>query len=223
MRIRRKKHLKERLAQVKDYLIVPNRDEPNVQKAIADKRYFNYAEIFGNDNNVELEIGCGKGGFIIEKALKNPNVNFLAVELLENVLVMACEDAKEKGLKNLKFVNSGAEYMPRYIKEGSIDNIYLNFSPPFPKDGNENRRLTCTPFVLGYKSFLKDGGKIYQKTDDKGLFEYSYSKFVEHGFKVEDITEKLVHSTSDNVVTEYENKFRINGIKIYGLIATKKD
>ena len=221
MRIRRKKHLKERLDLVKDYLIVPDRDQANVLLAVKDKKYFNYAEIFGNDNPVELEIGCGKGGFIIEKAKAKPNVNFLAVELLENIVVMACENAKSQNLTNLKFVNSGAEYLPRYIREQSINNVYLNFSPPYPKDGYENRRLSSDRYVLAYKSFLVDGGAVYQKTDDKGFFDYSFGKFIEHGFSVKDITDGLNDGTVSNVQTEYEGKFRALGMKVYGLIATK--
>ena len=221
MRIRRKKHLKERLDFVKDYLIVPERDHANVLLAEKDKKYFNYIELFGNENPVELEIGCGKGGFIIEKAKNNPNVNFLAVELLENIVVMACENAKVQKLTNVKFVNSGAEYLPRYIPENSIRNVYLNFSPPYPKDGYENRRLSSSRYVLGYKSFLIKGGSIYQKTDDEDFFNYSFDKFLEHGFKVVNITEGLNDGTLENVQTEYESKFRALGMKVYGLIATK--
>ena len=221
MRIRRKKHLEERLSLVKDYLIVPDRDIVNVKEAVKDKKYFDYKSIFGNDNPIELEIGCGKGGFIVQKAKENPNINFIAVELLENIIVMAAENAKENGLNNVKFVNSGAEYLPRYIKDESISNIYLNFSPPFPKDGYENRRLTSDRFVPSYKSYLKDGGNVYQKTDDYGLFIYSFSKFVEHGFMVKDVSVDIEKGLIDNVMTEYEKKFKSQGLKVYSLIATK--
>ena len=129
MRIRRKKHLGDRLVAVKEYLIVPDRDIENVKEAIKNKKYFDYKAIFNNDNPVELEVGCGKGRFIVEKAKANPNVNFIAVELLENIIVMAAELAKQEGLKNVVFVNSGAEYLQRYIPESSIANVYLNFSP----------------------------------------------------------------------------------------------
>ena len=221
MRIRRKKHLEERLSLVKDYLIVPDRDIVNVKEAVKDKKYFDYKSIFANDNPIELEIGCGKGGFIVQKAKENPNINFIAVELLENIIVMAAENAKENGLNNVRFVNSGAEYLPRYIKDESISNIYLNFSPPFPKDGYENRRLTSDRFVPSYKSYLKDGGNVYQKTDDYGLFIYSFSKFVEHGFMVKDVSVDIEKGLIDNVMTEYEKKFKSQGLKVYSLIATK--
>ncbi len=221
MRIRRKKHLSERLVAVQDYVIVPVQDIKNVTEAVKDKNYFNYREIFGNDNPVEMEIGCGKGGFIIEKARRNPNINFLAVELLENIIVMAGENAKAQGLTNLKFVNSGAEYLPRYIKDGSINNIYLNFSPPYPKDGYENRRLTADAKVSAYKDFLSVGGCVLQKTDDKGLIEYSFNQFVKYGFEVKDLTLELKDGLIDNIETEYESKFRALGLPIYALKAQK--
>jgi tRNA (guanine-N7-)-methyltransferase len=221
VRIRRKKHLKERLDNVRDFLIVPDRDIVNVKQAILDKKYFDYQLLFGNQNPVELEIGCGKGGFICKKASLNPNVNFIAVELLENIVVMACENALKQGLKNLKFVNSGAEYLPRYIKDGSISNIYLNFSPPYPQDSYENRRLTCDRHILAYKAFLTNGGAVYQKTDDKGLFDYSLAKFKQYGFIVKDVSLEIEKGLIPNVETEYESKFRALGLPIYALIAVK--
>jgi len=221
MRIRKKKHLSERLTNVSDMVIAPVRDIPNVKEAIKNKAYFNYNDIFGNDNPVELEVGCGKGGFIIKKALENKSVNFLAVELLENIIVMAAESAKKKEITNLKFVNSGAEYLPRYIASNSVDNVYLNFSPPYPQKGYESRRLTSDGFVNGYKDYLVKGGAVYQKTDDKDFFDYSFSKFVEHGFLVTDISEDIENGKIDNVMTEYESKFRKLGMKVYALKAVK--
>lgn len=221
MRIRRKKHLKERLSKVTDVLIVPDRDIVNVKLAIQNKKYFDFVKMFGNDNPVELEVGCGKGGFIIQKAILNPNVNFIAVELLENIIVMACEQAQKQGVKNIKFINSGAEYMPRYIKEESIDNVYLNFSPPFPKTTQESRRLTNDNYVNAYKSFLKKGGTVFQKTDDEEFFNYSFAQFEKFGFLVENVTKKLHDNAIDNVETEYEKMFKKKGMLPFGLIAKK--
>ena len=221
MRIRRKKHLKERLENVKDIVIVPPRDIVNVLEAVKDKQYFNYAKMFGNDNPVSIEIGCGKGGFITQKAKREPNENFIAVELLDNIIVMAGELAKSQNLTNVKFVNNGAEYLPRYIKDNSITNIYLNFSPPYPGDAYENRRLTCDPRIVAYKAFLKENGCVYQKTDDKGLFDYSFNQFIKHGFTVEDVSQKINEGLIENLETEYEKKFRALGQPIYALIAKK--
>lgn len=222
MRIRRKKHLGERLEKVKDVLIIPKRDIVNVKLAVQDKRFYDFSKMFNNDNPIELEVGCGKGGFITQKAVKNPNVNFIAVEMLENIVVMACELAKKNDLQNIKFINTGAEYLPRYLKEKSISNIYLNFSPPFPKVGSESKRLTSDNFVKSYKTFLIDGGKIFQKTDDREFFEYSYNKFIEHGFDVVDISNKIFNNEVENFETEYEKMFKNKGLKIYGLISTLK-
>lgn len=221
MRIRRKKHLKERLLTVGDYLIVPERDIANVKEAVKNKKYFDFTEIFHNDNPVEMEIGCGKGGFIVQKALENPNINYVAVEMLENIVVMAAEQAKERNIKNLVFVNSGAEYLPRYIKDESINNLYLNFSPPYPQNGYESRRLTCGRNVDAYKNFLVSGGCVYQKTDDKDFYDYSYEKFIEFGFEVTDVSKDIDEGKLKNVMTEYETKFRSQGMPIYALIAKK--
>ena len=153
------------------------------------------------------------------KALKNPNVNYIAVELLENIIVMAAELAQSKNLKNLMFVNSGAEYLPRYIREDSISNIYLNFSPPYPQKVHERRRLTCDRMLANYKSFLKTGGCIFQKTDDKTFFEYSFERFVENGFETKDISADINNGKVENVQTEYEKKFRALGMDVYALVA----
>ena len=221
MRIRRKKHLGERLGAVKDYLIIPERDVVNVLEAVKMQDYFDFKAIFSNENPVEMEIGCGKGSFIVQKAKQNPNVNYIAVELLENIIVMAAEQAKKENLSNVKFVNSGAEYLPRYIKPDSISNIYLNFSPPFGKDGYESRRLTSGGFVDSYLKYLMAGGKIYQKTDDKDFFDYSFNKFKEKGFAVEDVSGLIKNKEIDNIETEYEKKFLSLNMEVYGLIATK--
>lgn len=217
MRIRHKRHLNERLDGVKDILIVADKDELNVNKAVQDKKYFDYESMFNNSNAVSIEIGCGKGGFIVEKAKRTPNENFIAVELLENIIVMASEAGKEMQLKNVKFFNCGADYLARYIKPNSIENIYLNFSPPFPHNRYENRRLTKQSLIENYKEFLVDGGSVIQKTDDKEFYEYSYSQFENNGFKVKDTSNEL----EGNIETEYEKKFRALNKPIYILKATK--
>lgn len=221
MRMRRKKHLTERLSSVNDYLIVAERDVSNVLEAIKDKRITDYKKEFSNDNPIELEIGCGKGGFITKLAVEKPNKNYIAVEMMENIVLLACENAKSKNIKNVKFMNTGAEYLPRYIEGESVDNIYLNFSPPYPRKSYENRRLTNDRFIKIYKELLKPNGCVFQKTDDKDFFEYSLEKFKINGFIVENITEKLANNSIENIQTEYESKFREQGLDIYGLIAKK--
>ena len=221
MRIRRKKHIDERLKSVSDIVLFSDFDIMNVNLAVKDKKYLDFNKIFGNDNPVELEIGCGKGGFIIEKAKLHPDTNFIAVELLSNIIVMAGEGAKKENLKNVRFFNCGAEYLPRYIKPNSIQNIYLNFSPPYPGDRYKNRRLTKDSLVLGYKEFLLDNGGIFQKTDDKDFFDFSFSQFAKFGFNVLNVSELVRDKKIENVLTEYERKFIELNLPIYYLIAKK--
>ncbi len=219
MRIRRKKHLFERLDAVKDYIISLPKEIPNVKEAIKDKHYLDFKTIFGNDNAVELEIGCGKGGFIVQKAIENPCVNYIAVELLQNVMVMAVEYAKRENLSNLRFINTGAEYLPRYFEDNSIQNIYLNFSTPYPPNSYESHRLTCDRFLSAYKNYLVPSGMVYQKTDDKDFYDYSFWKFKENGYEVSDVSNDIDEGKIYNIETEYEKKFRAIGKKIYALTA----
>lgn len=217
MRIRKKKHLNERVERAGDYLIVAEYDILNSNEARQDKRYFNFVDTFGNDNPVELEVGCGKGGFICEKARVNPDVNYIAVELLQNIAVMAAENVKSQSLPNVRIFNCGADYLARYIPQSSISAVYLNFSPPFSGKRYENRRLTKASLVEDYKNFLISGGSVRQKTDDKAFFEFSAESFKRNGFKV-----KIVSADEDNnVATEYERKFRSLGMPIYALEAIK--
>lgn len=220
MRIKKKKHLKERIDSAKEYLVVCERDISNVLEAIKDKRIIDFYEVFKNDNPVSIEIGCGKGGFVTALAEINQDKNYLAVEMLQNIIVMAIENAKNKDLKNVRFINTGAEYLPRYIKDGSVSEIYLNFSPPYPPNSYENRRLTNSRYMGVYLDMLKPDGVIYQKTDDKPFFDYSVEKFIEHGFKVEILSEDSTDQFV-SIKTEYENKFLSKGMPIYRLKASR--
>ena len=222
MRIRKKKHLAERLEKVKEILLVAKRDIPNIKLANLDKCYFDYHSIFGNENPVNLEIGCGKAGFIMECAKRNPNENFLAVELLENIIVMGAEKTILEEIKNIRFFNCGAEYLPRYIKPNSIKGIYLNFSPPYPAGTYENRRLTKDSLIKEYKDYLISGGEVLQKTDDKDFFIYSFNQFEKFGFNVKDISSEINEGKRENIQTEYEKKFRQLGMPIYALSAVKE-
>ena len=231
MRIRRKKRLSERLQQVNNYFLRSDFDLPNVQEAIKDKKYINFSTLFNNDNPVSLEIGCGKGGFVLQTALNFPEKNYFAVELLENIVVMACESADKIGLKNVRFFNCGADYLPRYIKPNSIEKIYLNFSPPFPGKRYENRRLTKPQLIENYKEFLIDGGSIELRTDDKDFFEYSKENFIKNDFIVTDFSDNIINGNFDlfenqifdKIKTEYEKKFIELGLDIFRLIAIKQN
>lgn len=219
MRIRKKKHLDERIEKVRDVVLVALHDIPNIRLANEDKKYIDFSLLFGNSNPVNLEIGCGKAGFITECAKKYPNENFFAVELLQNIIVMGAERVKKEKVSNVRFFNCGAEYLPRYIRPNSIKTLYLNFSPPYPAGTYENRRLTNSTLIENYKDFLAKDGVVLQKTDDKDFFEYSFSQFEKFGFIVEDISEKINNGEIDNIETEYESKFRAKNMPIYALRA----
>ncbi|MBQ9513569.1 MAG: tRNA (guanosine(46)-N7)-methyltransferase TrmB [Clostridia bacterium] len=219
--MRRKKHLTERLNSVSDYIIVADKKFTNVKEALEYKRLIDFSKVFNNDNKVCLEIGCGKGRFICETAKKFSNLNFLAVELLENIIVTASEKAKKENLSNVRFLNTGVEYLLRYIPEGSIDKIFLNFSPPYPAKSYENRRFTNDRNIASYKKMLNNCGEIYQKTDDKEFFLYSKEKLSDGGFTVLDISDCYLKNEYINVKTEYEEKFLNNNIKINALVAKK--
>ena len=133
MRMRRKKNLEQKLISVSDNLTMLKSDDPNYKTAVEKKEYIDFEKIFGNNNPIRLEVGCGKGQFICEIAKLNPDVNFIAVEVNPNVIYMACKKAKDAGLENIHFLQCRAEFLPKYIPDGIIDMIYLNFSCPFPK------------------------------------------------------------------------------------------
>ena len=220
MIMRKKKHLDERLEACGDYFIKVMTDDLNFETSIETKEYFDFKELFGNDNPVELEIGCGKGGFVNEKARQNPDINFLAVEKIGNVIVSACETAMKNELKNVRFLKCSAEYLEKYIPPKSISLIYLNFSCPYPKNKYKNHRLTNRKFLKIYSSILQDGAEIHQKTDNMHFFEYSLEEFSVAGYKMKNISLDLHKSDFEgNIITEYEKRFSDMGFPIYRLEA----
>lgn len=220
MRMRRKKNLEDRLQNCSEYLICADGEDLNYQTASQIKEYIDFRKLFGNDNPIELEIGCGKGGFICELAKQNPDKNFIAVEKTGNVIVNGCEKAQSEEISNLRFFKCGAEYLEKYIPEHSVDNIYLNFSCPFPKKKYASHRLTNRNFLKIYKKLLKNGGFIFQKTDNMHFFEYSIEEFSQSGFALRNVTFDLHNSGFEgNIMTEYEKRFSELGQPIYRLEA----
>ena len=221
MRIRRKKHLTERIEKLHGILTVADDSTPDLRKDVGKGFFIDFGTLFGNDNPVEMEIGCGKGGFIAEKAKNDPDINFFAVELLNNIVAMAGERIVGEGIRNVRLFNCGADYLKRYIKQNSLRAIYLNFSPPFNGKRYENRRLTKPSLIADYCGFLSVGGKIELKPDDMDFFDYSLETLKNGGFAVEDKTEDLKSGRIKNVVTEYETKFRKMNKPIFYLTAIK--
>ena len=220
MRMRRKRNLDQRLADCKDKLFEIITDELNFEKAIQNKEYIDFDKIFGNDNPTVLEIGCGKGKFACEYAKAHPEQNVIAVEKYGNVIVEACERAIEDGIDNLYFIKGNAEYLPKYIKDGSVERIFLNFSCPFPKNKYAIHRLTHHRFLSIYRLLLCEGGEIHQKTDNMHFFEFSIEEFSQNGFALKNVSLDLHRSGfQDNIMTEYEARFSSMGMPIYRLEA----
>lgn len=190
------------------------------------KDYLNYKgkfyEIFGNNCPIHLEIGMGKGNFIIEKAKKNPHINFIGIEKYDSVLVRAIEKVQFETLPNLKFIRMDAGNIEK-VFDREIDVVYLNFSDPWPKDKHEKRRLTSSFYLKKYDIIFKDMPKIIQKTDNRKLFEYSLKSFTDYGYKIEDISLSLHEDDyDDNIFTEYEKKWSERGYPIYFVVVIKK-
>lgn len=174
----------------------------------------NLKELFGNDNPIHVEIGMGKGKFIIEKAMENPHINFIGIEKYDSVLVHAVNKLNDLNVPNLKLIRGDASKIDEYFSR-EIDVIYLNFSDPWPKSRHEKRRLTHENFLRKYDLIFKNNPQIILKTDNRKFFEYSVMSFVSYGYKINNISLDLHKDDIENVQTEYEIKFSNLGFPIY--------
>lgn len=181
-----------------------------------------WKEVFQNDNPIYIEIGMGKGDFIIENALRYPNINFIGIEKFDSVLVRAIQKSNELEIDNLKLVRLDANYIDTiFSKEISL--IYLNFSDPWPKERHAKRRLTSPIFLEKYDKIFKSNAEIIMKTDNNPLFEYSKESLEDFGYQIKSITRDLYQEdVSQNIKTEYEKKFVKLGVKINRLVAAKQ-
>ncbi len=223
MRMRKKKNLETRLDACLDRLIIIDRLERDFNSVDRVKEYIDLSQYFEKQQPIHLEIGCGKGQFICELARRRTDINFIAVEKIGNVIVSAAENAISEGLKNVLFLKCSAEYLCSYIKENTIEQLYLNFSCPYPKKKYASHRLTAPRFLNIYKSLLKDDAEIHLKTDNRGLFEFSLEQMSENGYAFKNVSLDLHSSDFEgNIVTEYEQKFVSLGLPIYRLEAYLK-
>lgn len=182
-------------------------------------------EFFGNENPIHIEIGMGKGQFIMELAERNPNINYIGIEKYSSVLVRAIEKREQKkDMDNLYFIRMDAEYIENIFDTHEVDRIYLNFSDPWPKDRHAKRRLTSTHFLEFYDKILVPSGRVIFKTDNIDLFDFSLEQIPEAGWIVENYTNDLHHSeyNEDNIMTEYEAKFSAMGTPINRLVAYRE-
>lgn len=179
-----------------------------------------WQQVFNNDNPIYIEIGMGKGDFIIENAIKYPNINFVGIEKYDSVIVRAIEKLPDN-IKNLRFIRMDAKEIENvFYKE--VNRIYLNFSDPWPKDRHSRRRLTSKDFLDKYENVFEERNEIHQKTDNRGLFEFSIISLINSGYKIDDISLDLHNSNRENIImSEYEKKFVANNNTIYYLVAKK--
>ena len=226
MRMRKKRNFEARMEACGELLLAHGANGILNMKEAAEtyRALIDFEKAFGNTNPVALEIGCGKGGFVIALAKAEPNLNYLALEKMSNVILTPMEEVKKQGVKNVRFLNIRAECLPCYIPEGSLDRIYLNFSTPLPKLGYATQRLTHRNFLEVYKKLLKKGGRILQKTDDRDFFEFSLEEYKACGFELENVTYNLHENGNPawNIVTEYEQKWVERGLPIHRVEAVMK-
>ncbi|MCR4721466.1 MAG: tRNA (guanosine(46)-N7)-methyltransferase TrmB [Lachnospiraceae bacterium] len=175
-----------------------------------------WSVFFGNNNPLHVELGMGKGRFVMDMARQNPDINFIGIERQESVLLRAVEKMEEAPLPNVALVLYEGDNIEEMLGEHEIDKIYLNFSDPWPKERHAKRRLTSDRFFPRYDHVLKKEGTIEQKTDNKELFAYSLDSAAACGWRILFQTEDLHGSpyAEGNVMTEYEEKFSANGNKI---------
>ncbi|NMA68469.1 MAG: tRNA (guanosine(46)-N7)-methyltransferase TrmB [Desulfitobacterium sp.] len=184
-----------------------------------------WPELFKNQNPIHLELGCGQGEFISQCAENNPHLNFIAIDLYNEVLVQTLRKLNENSLENVRLIPMNIRLINEIFAEDEVAKIYINFCNPWPKRRHHIRRLTHPVFLEKYKKFLINKGEVCFKTDDDGLFQDSLKYFAESGFKELYKTFDL-HSSSyaqNNIVTKYEEKFSSQGIKIkFGIFQNNK-
>ncbi|MBO6301501.1 MAG: tRNA (guanosine(46)-N7)-methyltransferase TrmB [Ruminiclostridium sp.] len=220
MRMRKKRHLAERLEACSDvnlgWIPDPAHEDGGVCRRSS-------ADIFGNEKPLHLEIGCGKGKFINTLAGLHPDINYIAVEQTPNVIVSAMEQTISEGHDNLRYFMGNAGYLRNVLADNSTELIYLNFSCPYPKARYTKHRLTSERFLPIYREILINDGRILQKTDNEEFFDYSLGTLKEFGFDITYVTRDLHNSdVKGNIITEYEQRFLSQGLPIFYLEAVNK-
>ena len=184
-----------------------------------------WSALFGNDNPIHIEIGMGKGRFIMDLAALNPNINYIGIERYTSVLLRAVQKIEENPLPNVRFLCVDAATLPEIFAAEEVNRIYLNFSDPWPKDRHARRRLTSSEFLARYDQFLSKNGRLEFKTDNVGLFDFSLEEINNSNVWHIDVHTYDLHEDPmlnfGNVMTEYEEKFSSKGNPICKLIASR--
>lgn len=184
-----------------------------------------WRDVFGSDHPLHLEIGTGKGRFILELAQRHPEINYIGIEKFSSVLLRGVDAQNELQLPNLRFIRGEAELITEYFAADEIQRIYLNFSDPWPKKRNAKRRLPSKEFLRRYEAILDAEGSIEFKTDNRELFDFAVEEVPFSAFEIREITYDL-HAdpmmNDGNIMTEYEEKFSARGNKINKYILERK-
>lgn len=211
MRIRKKKWAKSEL------------DSNNLLIKEPENNKGKWNKFFGNDNEIHIEIGCGKGIFISTLSEINKNINYIAIEKYETIIARAMRTARENGNNgNICFIAADAINLENIFESGEIDNIYLNFSDPWPKDKHKKRRLLHKNFLLIYSRILSNQGNVNFKTDNRQLFDFAVEELRNEGWTIVNLTYDLHNSDfNNNIMTEYEKRFSSLGNPIFRLEGIK--
>ena len=183
-----------------------------------------WKDYFQDGKPIQLEIGMGKGKFLMRLAEKNPHIHYIGIEKYSSVLVRALEKMEETPLDNIHFIRMDAENIVNVFEKGEVDQIYLNFSDPWPKDRHARRRLPSKEFLARYDQILVPDGKVEFKTDNRGLFDFALEQREIAGWNLDGCTFDLHHDENmneGNVMTEYEEKFSSMGNPIYKMIISR--
>ena len=198
------------------------RNPKNMDEILNSCNYFLTEDLFNNNNDICLEIGMGKGNFLLGMCLNHPNINYIGVEKYSSVICSAIKKINEYELDNLKILNIDIMDISQYLY-GKIKTIYLNFSDPWPKKRNTKRRLTSENFLKLYDNLFKDEKHIILKTDNDDFYEFSKESLLSYGYKIINETYDLHNSDiTDSPKTEYEEKFSSQGVKIKYIEVIKK-
>lgn len=216
MRIRKKPHTDEKLQNFLDFVTV---------EEIGEEKKGTWKKIFGDDLTKDLyvELGMGKGDFITQFAERNPDKNFIGLEMEKEVVLKAARKIAEKNLKNIRLAVFDINKITEIFADHEVDRLYINFCDPWPKKRHAKRRLTYIKFLEMYRNILKPNGEIHFKTDNRNLFDFSLEQFAEIGFEVREVNFDLhKNEPAENIRTEYENKFSSQGVPINRCVAIVK-
>lgn len=184
-----------------------------------------WSEVFGRKAPLHIEVGMGKGQFMMQLALQNPDINYVGIEMYSSVLLRAVQKMEETPMDNLRFIRMDAREIEEVFDKGEVDKIYLNFSDPWPKDRHAKRRLPSRQFLARFDQILKREGNLEFKTDNRDLFDFAVEEVEPAGWKIDAITYDLHHDevmNKGNILTEYEEKFSSKGNPIYKYIISRE-